>query len=122
LPVVVAAVGCGTPVIDAATERVIERDGRRVGVLRYHIRRKTSDAIIDLIATPAADARRGVGMTAVALVEHELRASGARRAYAPAPESHGIAMYFWIRLGYRPLMRPAWPCERDGIAWLVREF
>jgi hypothetical protein len=31
-------------------------------------------------------------------------------------------MYFWIRLGYRPLLRTEWPCERAGVAWLRREL
>jgi hypothetical protein len=35
---------------------------------------------------------------------------------------HGIAMYFWIRLGYRPLMHSEWPCAREGIAWLARDL
>jgi hypothetical protein len=61
-------------------------------------------------------------MAAAALIEGELCATGASRVYAPAPEVHGIAMYFWIRLGYRPLMRGEWPCEHDGVAWLVREL
>jgi hypothetical protein len=114
--------GGGTRAVGTSIERVIVREEEAVGVLRYRVRRKTHDAIIELVATPADAARRGAGMRAAALVEGELRSAGARRVYAPAPESHGIAMYFWIRLGYRPLMRPDWPCEREGVAWLVRDL
>jgi hypothetical protein len=59
-------------------------------------------------------------MAAAVLAEEEMRAEGMRSAYAPATAANGISMYFWIRLGYAPLMREEWPCQRDGIAWLKR--
>jgi hypothetical protein len=103
--------------------RIIERDGASVGMLVYRSAApKRGSAIIELVAAPPAFARCGAGMGAAVLVEDELRAAGARVVYAPAPAVHGIAMYFWIRLGYRPLMRGEWPCERVGVAWLVREL
>ena len=106
-----------------ATTRIIERDGERAGVLIYRLHaRKRGAAIIELIATPPEHARRGSGMKAAALLEDELYARGVREIFAPAPATHGIAMYFWIRLGYRPLERDAWPCARDGVAWLVRHI
>ena len=102
-----------------ATTRIIERDGERVGVLIYRLHTpKRGGGIIELIATPPEHARRGSGMKAAALVEDELHAQGVREIYAPAPAAHGIAMYFWIRLGYRPLERAAWPCAREGVVWL----
>ncbi len=103
------------------TARVIVRDGRDVGLLAYLLHQPRRDAaIIELVATPAANARRGSGAAAVALAEGELEAVGVHDIYAPAPAAHGIAMYFWIRLGYRPLLRPEWPCDREGVAWLRR--
>ncbi len=78
-------------------------------------------AIIELIALAPEHARRGLGMRAAAPAEEELRAGGAERILAPATEQHGIALYFWIRLGYRPLERAAWPCRRPATAWLVRD-
>ena len=102
--------------------RIIGRDGLPVGVVVCRVDAPVAGAaIIELIATPPSEARSGAGMKAAALVESEMLAAGVRRIYAPAPEIHGIAMYFWVRLGYHPLLRPAWPCERDGVAWLVRE-
>jgi hypothetical protein len=103
--------------------RIIERAAEPVGLLMYrlHAPRRRA-AIIELVATPAAEARRGAGMRAAALVEEELRSEGVTAIYAPAPARHGIAVYFWIRLGYRPLMRPDWPCRREGVAWLLREI
>ena len=103
--------------------RVINRDSVPAGLLvcRLHVPRQGA-AIIELVATPPAEARRGAGMRAAALVEHELRAEGVTVLYAPASAAHGIAIYFWIRLGYRPLMRPDWPCHRKGLAWLRRDI
>jgi hypothetical protein len=112
----------------AAKERnlrapIIERDGKPVGLLVYrlHAPRRRA-AIIELVATPPAEARRGAGMRSAVLVEEQLRSEGVTAVYAPAPAVHGIAMYFWIRLGYRPLMRADWPCERNGVAWLRRDI
>jgi hypothetical protein len=101
---------------------VIERDGRAAGVVVYRARTPRRDAaIIELVATPPSEARRGTGMAAAALVEELLRAGGARVIYAPAPAVHGSDVYFWIRLGYRPLQRAAWPCALDGVAWMRRD-
>ena len=79
-------------------------------------------AIFELIATPKAHARKGAGMTAVALAEAEMRAAGAETAFAPAVAVNGISTYFWIRLGYAPLFRPEWPCNHEGVAWLHRNL
>ena len=109
--------------VEVVRTKVIVRDGVDVGVAVYRPAAPTrGSAIIELVATLPAFARRGSGMMAAALIEEELRAGGVLRLYAPAPAVHGIAMYFWIRLGYRPLLRAQWPCEAEGVAWLVREL
>lgn len=101
--------------------RIIVRDSDDVGLVVYQVDAPgRGAAVIEIVATRREFARRGSGMAAVALIEGELRAASVRSVYAPAPAVHGIAMYFWIRLGYRPLMRAEWPCERAGVAWLVR--
>jgi hypothetical protein len=103
--------------------QIIVRDGDDVGVVVYRVGAPRRDAaIVEIVATPPALARRGSGMSAAALMEDAVRAEGVRVVYAPAPEVHGIATYFWIRLGYRPLLRREWPCERTGVAWLAREI
>jgi hypothetical protein len=61
-------------------------------------------------------------MQAAALLEVQLRKARIQRIYAPASAAHGIAVYFWIRLGYRPLLRADWPCNREGVAWLARDL
>ncbi len=102
---------------------IIERDGRAAGAAVYRTRApRRNAAIIELVATPPAEARRGTGMAAAALIEQLLRASGVRVVYAPAPAVHGIDVYFWIRLGYRPLPRDAWPCALGGVAWMRRDL
>lgn len=103
--------------------RLIERNATPVGIVIYRLNTpKHGSAIFDLIATPAHEARRGTGMTAATLAEAELRAANIHTAYAPASASHGISMYFWIRLGYAPQLRPHWPCTREGTAWLRRSL
>ena len=109
---------------DARTRAsIVQRDGEAVGLVIYRIDAPAPGAtIVEIVTTPPAFARRGAGMGAVALIEDALRAEGVRTVYAPSPAIHGIATYFWIRLGYRPLMRAEWPCERTGVAWLAREL
>jgi hypothetical protein len=103
--------------------RVIERDGVPTGLIVYRLRSPRRDAaIIELVAVSPRLARRGSGMAAAALLETELRDAGIRVVYAPAPAAHGIDVYFWIRLGYRPLQSPDWPCSRPGVAWLRRDL
>ena len=102
---------------------IIERDGRPAGIVVYRARTPRHDAaIIELVATPPSEARRGSGMAAAALLEEQLRAEGVRVVYAPAPAVHGIDVYFWIRLGYRPLQRDDWPCVREGVPWMRRDL
>jgi GNAT superfamily N-acetyltransferase len=103
--------------------RAIERERDPIGVaLARSAWAKPGAGIIELVALPPEHARRGYGTRAAALIELELRDAGSTRVYVPAPAVHGIAMYFWIRLGYHPLMRDAWPCQRDNVAWMVRQL
>jgi hypothetical protein len=131
LPVVASRVGYDATDAAALLERarrerslrlrIIEREGTPAGIAVYHLNTpKRGAALFELIATPAEHARHGAGMTAAALAEDDMRATGVRVAYAPAPAIHGISLYFWIRLGYAPLLRPEWPCARVGVAWLRR--
>lgn len=103
--------------------RIIVRDDADVGMLAYRVDAPVrAAALFEIVATPPERARRGSGMAAAALAERELRAAGVLTVYAPAPATHGIDVYFWLRLGYRPLLRGDWPCERPGVAWLAREI
>lgn len=93
------------------------------GVITYRAHTPApTEAIIEFVGVEPAYARRGHGQAAAAVLADALREADVQRIFAPAPEMHGIAMYFWIRLGYRPLMRSEWPCAREGTAWLVRDL
>jgi hypothetical protein len=133
LPAVAASVGYEASSPDRAQKRLIierselERRGTAApgcaGIIVYRTRTPARGAaIIELVATPPDHARHGAGMQAAALLEDQLRKARIQRIYAPASAAHGIAMYFWIRLGYRPLLRADWPCARDGVAWLARDL
>ena len=101
--------------------RIITREGSAVGLIVFKVSApKRGFACFEIVATPPDRARKGAGMMAAALAEQELRDVGVETAYAPAPAMHGISTYFWIRLGYAPVLRPEWPCEREGVAWLRR--
>jgi hypothetical protein len=105
----------------ARTVAVITRDGRPVGLIAHRLGAPDS-AIIELVATPPEKARAGAGMRAAALLEAMLHMRGVNTIFAPVPEVHGIAMYFWIRLGYRPLLRGDWPRACDGAVWVRRDI
>jgi len=127
LPDVAVAAGCADLDIAGwvATDsgQIIVADGADAGVVGYRLQQPAADAaVLTMVAMPREHARRGAGMAAAALVEEALRGAGARIVYAPATAAHGISMYFWIRLGYRPLPRAEWPCARAGVAWLSREI
>jgi GNAT superfamily N-acetyltransferase len=78
--------------------------------------------MFEFVGLAPAASRQGLGQRGAMLAEEEMRTAGARRLFAPAPAMHGIAVYFWVRLGYRPLLRAEWPCARDGVAWLARDL
>jgi GNAT superfamily N-acetyltransferase len=100
---------------------VVERDADPAGIVLLRSNTPRSGAAtFELVAVEPKHARRGVGQRAAALAEDALPAR-TRMLYAPALATHGISVYFWIRLGFRPLLRAGWPCERGGIAWLARE-
>jgi hypothetical protein len=101
--------------------RIIERDGVPVGVVIGGMQSSTQ-GVIDLVATQPAAARRGSGMAAAAIFEQELAGLGVTSIIVPAPAAYGIAVYFWIRLGYRPLDRARWPCDEPGVAWFARDL
>lgn len=103
-----------------AVVHVFQRDGADAGIIVH--RTEGERAVIELVAAAPGQARRGAGMAAAVLLEDQLARGGVRTLYAPVAETHGISMYFWMRLGYRPLLRAAWPCEQEGIVWLRRDI
>jgi len=86
-------------------------------------------ASVPFIAIEPARRFRGLGGEAALALERLLRERrGVRRVFAPVPDGRGLAVYFWLRLGYRPLIaaEAPWPLAgltaepRPGI-WLLRD-
>jgi GNAT superfamily N-acetyltransferase len=84
---------------------------------------------IPLVAVAPQRRFSGLGGEAVLAVEREVRSRwDVQRCYAPVPDGRGLAVYFWLRLGYRPLTtaQAPWPLAglseepRRGI-WMLRE-
>jgi hypothetical protein len=102
---------------------IIQRDGNPIGIVvvrRNHPR--PGSAIIEFVGTMPEHARAGLGMQAAMRIESDLHRSGIVEVYVPSPAVHGISMYFWVRLGYAPIMREEWPCALGGVAWLRRSL
>ena len=78
---------------------VIEEADAVVGAV---LAREVGDAMrFDALVVRPEARRRGIGAKAMALVEE---ATGARRFLAETRARDGRALYFWIRLGYRPIL------------------
>jgi GNAT superfamily N-acetyltransferase len=80
-------------------------------------------ARIDLIAVAPERRRLGIGGRAALTLERRLEKS-VRQVYVSVPARIGLALYFWLRLGYRPLTKAEWPMAPGDApsTWLVREL
>ena len=93
--------------LDAGSQRaaiIDAQSGEEIGALEYEIgcpdERSVTIRRIELLAE-----RRGWGhgSEAVRAFEEEMiRGQGVRRFVSGAPFDSGLALYFWLRLGYRP--------------------
>ncbi len=83
---------------------------------------KFDSARVDLLAVARDERRLGIGSRAALALERRLKRS-TRRIYIRLPERFGLALYFWLRLGYRPLTQGEWPAKADATsAWMVRDL
>ena len=73
---------------------------------------------------------RGLGGEAgIALQRHLRERLGIGRVYAPVPDGRGLAVYFWLRLGFRPLTQSDAPWPLVGLGeeepkrglWMLRD-
>ena len=77
-------------------------DGELIGVLSYRVDLDMVISIETIVVTPKLRAR-GYGSEAVRLLEAEKIAEGvARKFHAEVDGKHGLCLYFWLRLGYKP--------------------
>lgn len=108
-------------------------DGEAVGALCGRVARSQDDpGDLALIWTwLAVDARWrafGYGGASVPLLEEAARSVGANLALAPLPPDNGVALYFWLRLGYTPVRAVGIdPADRpagvaDDALWMQRDL
>jgi GNAT superfamily N-acetyltransferase len=84
---------------------------------------KRGSAQVRFLAVEPDRRRLGTGGRAALALERRL-ARSVSRLYVLVPERMGLALYFWLRLGYRPLTQAEWPVgPTDGAAaWMLREL
>ena len=108
---------------------ISDRTGVPIGlIVVLHDRPRPGDVSLPLVAVAPGRRFNGLGGEAALAVERRLRRRGVARVYAPVPDGRGLAVYFWLRLGYRPLSTgdAPWPLAglspeaRRGI-WMLRE-
>lgn len=99
---------------------VVERksDGSSVGVVEHRVE-DPADGWATFGTIVMSDGQRGwgYGSEAVHLIEeHLLKREGVRRFRARVDKRIGLALYFWLRRGYRPA-RPdqtSWPDQKTN--------
>jgi len=79
---------------------------------------------IDLLLLESPHRGRGLGGEAVIVLEKEVVGRGmGQRFLAPVAASQGRALYFWLRLGYRPLLQAETrsTATLSPIVWMARD-
>jgi hypothetical protein len=110
--------------------RVADMDDATVGLMV--VRREmpaAGTACVPFIAIDPARRYRGLGGCAGLAIEAHLRERfGVETVFAPIPDGRGLAVYFWLRLGFRPLTQSESPGELVGLTdmpprgiWMARE-
>lgn len=98
-----------------------------IGVLAQASRERS--AVFEFIGVDPAARYRGLGGEAALALEREARKRWRTEAvYAPVPEGRGLAVYFWLRLGYHALIGDQGPGPVVGLGgehlpgiWMARE-
>jgi GNAT superfamily N-acetyltransferase len=117
--------------VEADEAIAMEKEGRAVGIaVALPDAPAAGLAAVPLVAIDPAERFRGLGGEAALAVERRISERwGARRVLAAIPEGRGLAVYFWLRLGYAPLTstRAPWPLSGlngkpvPGI-WMARDL
>ena len=76
-------------------------DRRRVGSMALEA--ATEGLIVRSLCIEVEHRGYGAGSEAVLLFNEACRAAGVKLVRTWAPPDRGLAVYFWIRMGYRPL-------------------
>ena len=131
LPAVAAQIACDrwpdTTALEAAVAQadvlVGDEDGASA-LLEYETEAPERGAAqVRFMAVAPGQRRLGIGGRTALALERRLKRSTAR-IYVQLPERLGLALYFWLRLGYRPLTQRDWPVAPDGsfATWMVRDL
>jgi len=115
-------------IIDDARSRrealaVVEEEAE--GLLLYRSDAPEARAAqVELLAVAPDRRRFGIGSRAVLGLEQRLAGRRVGRCYVLVPSDLGLGLYFWLRLGYRPLTQAEWPHPVEGktAAWMLREL
>ena len=81
-------------------------------------------ARVDFLAVSPEKRRLGIGGRTALALERRLRGKAAS-VYTLVPASIGLALYFWLRLGYQPLTQANWPLTPRSAApslWMKRDL
>jgi len=85
-------------------------------------------AAIPFIAIEPSRRFSGLGGEGGIGIERWLREHGCDKVYAPVPDGRGLAVYFWLRLGYRALLREEAPWQLTSLndvgprgIWMLRD-
>jgi GNAT superfamily N-acetyltransferase len=85
-------------------------------------------ATVPFLAIDPARRFRGLGGEAGIALDRHLRDRGFEKIYASVPDRRGLAVYFWLRLGFRPLTTPESPGPLLGLTseskagiWMLRD-
>ena len=103
---------------------LIADEGGPLGFVAFELGApRRNSARVRLLAVRPDQRRLGIAGRAALALEERLRES-ASRCDVLVPARLGLALYFWLRLGYRPLTQreqPA-PPEAPPAVWLVRSL
>jgi GNAT superfamily N-acetyltransferase len=100
---------------------ITDRAGQGVGHVRYSVNHRVLQ--VEWIEVNAEHRRWGLGMDAVRLLEAQaVERWGVREARARVPVGAGLALYFWLRLGYRPAGVEAGDVPDNDAMVMVREL
>ncbi len=82
------------------TALLIEVEAQPVGFIRFGFER--GDCLLRELGVRPEQRNLGFGSEAVFAVEEQARRAGVVRTVAPVALANGLAIYFWLRIGYCP--------------------
>lgn len=85
---------------DDGTVRLIEVEDEPLGFVRYAF--VGGDCLLHELGVRPQRRNLGFGSEAVFAVEQSAAKAGRGRGIAPVPLANGLAIYFWLRIGYCP--------------------